>query len=279
MARLQLIRAALAAALLVSPAYAQLGPRPVGPSVNTQTGTTYTVLNSDCGKLVTFSNGSSVAVTLPQAGTASIFATGCEIRFANRGAGTVTVTPTTSTIDGQASVAISSGGGLVVNSSGGQWYSYGRGGATPLSGIVTSVAAGAGMDFSTITGTGSVAASANARTRTYNIIIDGGGFVITTGAKPAFEVGGACTITSWRVLSDQSGSIVVDIKKATYSGLATFSSIAASAKPTLSSAQKAENTTLTGWTTSVAAGDWIQPVVDSATTVTYVTVSLTCVVQ
>ena len=115
------------------------------------------------------------------------------------------------------------------------------------------------------------------KTKTFNIIIDGGGSAITTGAKPAFEVGGGCTITAWRVLSDQSGSIVVDIKKATYSGLPTFSSIAASAKPTLSTAQKAENTTLTGWTTAVAAGDWIQPVVDSATTVTYATISITCV--
>lgn len=276
MARLQLIRAALAAALLTSPAYAQLGPRPVGPSVNTQTGTTYTVLNSDCGKLVTFSNGSSVAVTLPQAGASSLFAAGCEIRFANRGAGTVTVTPTTSTIDGQASVAIASGGGFVVNSSGGQWYSYGRGAAAPSSGTVTSVSAGAGMDFSTITATGAVAASATLRTVGISFIIDGGGSAITTGSKGHVEIPFACTLTAVRLMADQSGSIVVDIKKAAYSGLPTTTSITASAKPTLSSAQKNQDATLPGWTTSVTAGDWLEYVVESATTVIRVTVSLTC---
>jgi hypothetical protein len=36
--------------------------------VNAQTGTTYTVLTGDRGGLVTFTNGSAIAVTLPQAG-------------------------------------------------------------------------------------------------------------------------------------------------------------------------------------------------------------------
>ena len=143
-------------------------------------------------------------------------------------------------------------------------------------GTVTSVAAGAGMDFSTITGTGSVAASANTRTTGIVFIIDGGGAAITTGSKGYVEIPFACTITAARLQADQSGSIVVDIKKATYSGLPTTTSIAASAKPTLSTAQKNQDTTLTGWTTSITAGDWLEYVVDSATTVTRVTVSLTC---
>src|SRR6185437_8797867 len=36
-------------------------------SVNAQSGTSYTIQTSDYGKLVTFTNASSVAVTLPQA--------------------------------------------------------------------------------------------------------------------------------------------------------------------------------------------------------------------
>lgn len=51
-------------------------------------------------------------------------------------------------------------------------------------------------------------------------------------------------------------------------------SITASAKPTLSSAQKSENTTLTGWTKTLAAGDWLAFNVDSAATVKQVTLSL-----
>jgi hypothetical protein len=279
MARFQLIRAALAAALLSSPAYAQLGPRAVGPSVNTQTGTTYTVLNSDCGKLVTFSNGSAVAVTLPQAGAASQFAAQCEIRFANRGAGTVTVTPTTSTIDGQASVAIASGGGFTVNSSGGQWYTYGRAASAPSSGTVTSVATGAGLTGGTITATGTVAATTNTLTTAIVFVLDGGGSVLTTGVKGDVEIPFACTITAARLLADQSGSIVVDIWKDTYANFppTDADSITSSAPPTISSATKAEDTTLTGWTTSITAGNILRFNVDSATTVTRVTVSLTCV--
>ena len=107
-----------------------------------------------------------------------------------------------------------------------------------------------------------------------NYIIDGGGSTITTGAKGAVEVPFACTIISARLFADQTGSIVIDVKKAAYSGVPTFSSIAASAKPTLSSAQKAQDSTLVGWTTSVAAGDWILFNVDSVSTITRVTVSL-----
>lgn len=69
-----------------------------GTVLNAQVGTTYTVLATDRAKLVTFSNGSAIAVTLPQATTAGF--TGnfyCFVK--NLGAGTVTITPTTSTID------------------------------------------------------------------------------------------------------------------------------------------------------------------------------------
>jgi hypothetical protein len=66
--------------------------------VNTQVGTTYTVLASDQGKLVTFSNASPVAVTLAQA--TGQFGSGWYMDTCNYGAGLVTITPTTSTING-----------------------------------------------------------------------------------------------------------------------------------------------------------------------------------
>jgi len=57
--------------------------------INAQTGTTYTVLNSDCDpsghKVVTFSNASAVAVTLPQAGASGAFKGGCSIKAVNLG--------------------------------------------------------------------------------------------------------------------------------------------------------------------------------------------------
>jgi hypothetical protein len=103
----------------------------------------------------------------------------------------------------------------------------------------------------------------------------GGGGVITTGSKGYMLIPCAGTITKVTLLADQSGTIAIDLKKSTYSGFPTTSSITASAKPTLSSAQKYQDSTLTGWTTSVSAGDVIEFVVDSGTTpasVTQVTV-------
>jgi hypothetical protein len=107
-------------------------------------------------------------------------------------------------------------------------------------------------------------------------VIDGGGSAITTGVKGDIEVPFACTITAARLFADQTGSIVVDIWKDTYANFPPVvgDSITASAKPTLSSAIKAQNTTLTGWTTSIAAGDVLRFNVDSITTCTRVTVSL-----
>lgn len=73
---------------------------------NAQSGTSYTILTGDRGKSLFMSNGSSIAVTLPQAGTTG-FASNFYFCIRASGAGTVTVTPTTSTINGASSLAIS----------------------------------------------------------------------------------------------------------------------------------------------------------------------------
>lgn len=107
-------------------------------------------------------------------------------------------------------------------------------------------------------------------------IIDGGGVVITTGVKGHVEVPFDCTIVSARLFADVSGSIVVDIWRDSYANFppADADSITASAPPTLSSAVKSQDTTLTGWSKSLVAGDVLAFNVDSATTVTRVTLSL-----
>lgn len=109
-----------------------------------------------------------------------------------------------------------------------------------------------------------------------NFIIDGGGSAITTGVKGFIEIPFACTINQVTTLANQSGSIVVDIWKDTYANYppTVADTITSSAKPTLSSATKAQDSTLTGWTTSVSAGDILGFNVDSATTVTRVTIAL-----
>ena len=120
--------------------------------------------------------------------------------------------------------------------------------------------------------------TANQRTSAIIWTIDGGGAAITTGQKGYIEVPFACTITSARSFADQSGSIVVDIKKDTYANFppsGSGDSICASAKPTISAAAKSQDTTLTGWTTSVAAGDIIGFDVESISTITRYTIVLT----
>jgi len=106
------------------------------------------------------------------------------------------------------------------------------------------------------------------------IIMGDGSNVISTGFSGAGVVPFTGTITEAVLIAKESGNIVVDIKKSTYSGFPTTSSITASAKPTLSSAQKYSDSTLTGWTTSVSAGDILEFYVDSVATITKCTVFL-----
>ncbi len=92
--------------------------------VNAQTGTSYTVLSTDRGYLVTLSNASSIAVTLPQA-TGS-FGAGWFTRLKNIGAGTVTVTPTTSTISGAATITLETGEWALISSDGTNYEAHGN---------------------------------------------------------------------------------------------------------------------------------------------------------
>ena len=110
----------------------------------------------------------------------------------------------------------------------------------------------------------------------FNFIIDGGGSTITTGVKGYIPIPFACTITVVRLLADQSGSIVVDVWKDTYANYppTDADSITASAVPTITTADKSEDATLTGWTTAIAAGDILGFNVDSVTTHRRATVEL-----
>lgn len=123
--------------------------------------------------------------------------------------------------------------------------------------------------------------SGTSRIGTIGIIIDGGGSVLTTGVKGFVQIPFACTITGWTLLSTDptiiSGSVVMDIWKDTYANYppTVADTITASAKPTISSAIKGQSSTLTGWTTSIAAGDILGFNVDSVSALKKVTLSLT----
>jgi hypothetical protein len=119
-----------------------------------------------------------------------------------------------------------------------------------------------------------------AKTRAITFAIDGGGSALTTGIKADVSVPYTCTITAVTMLADQSGSIVVDIWKDTYANYppTVADTITASAKPTITTATKSTDATLTGWTTSVTAGDTLRFNIDSITTITRLSLTLTVTV-
>ena len=126
------------------------------------------------------------------------------------------------------------------------------------------------------TGTGTVTPTPS----TVGITIDGGGSVITSGLKGFYVVPYACTIVAATLVADQSGTIAIEIWKnaAPTPPSSSGNKINASAPPALSSAQYSTNTTLSGWTKSVSAGDIIGFNVLSSPTiasVTKVTLTLT----
>lgn len=129
----------------------------VGAVVNAQTGTTYTVLAKDRGKLVTHTNGSAIAVTLPQANSTG-FGADWFYWVQNRGAGAVTITPTTSTIDGAATLVLNQNEGALIVSDGTNYFTM-RGKGSNIVAISTGVS-GLGSNVATFLATPS---SANLR--------------------------------------------------------------------------------------------------------------------
>jgi len=110
----------------------------------------------------------------------------------------------------------------------------------------------------------------------FEVILDNGGAAIATGVFGDIQIPAAGTITSWTLLADQAGDLVLDLWKDTYANFppTVADTITASAKPTLSAVAKNTSSTLTGWTTALAAGDVIRINVDSAATVLRVTLIL-----
>jgi|ERR1051325_7176132 hypothetical protein len=112
------------------------------------------------------------------------------------------------------------------------------------------------------------------------ISIDGGGSVITTGVKGFIRVFVACTILSVTLLSTDpavtSGSIVIDIWKDTFANYppTNADSITGGNEPTITSDTNSEDTGLSGWSTTVNAGDVLGFNVDSVTSLKAVVLQL-----
>lgn len=171
--------------------------------VNAQTGTTYSVANTDQCKLVTLSNAAPVAVTLPQAGSGGQYLAGWQACFSDLGAGTATITPTTSTIDGAPSLALTTNQGACVYSDGSNFFSVrGIGGSItyPLT-APNGTSAAPSYSFTNGTGSGLYAPSNGAVTLLSGpsnaLNITGGTASTSTGVGGSISItGGGGGITS-----------------------------------------------------------------------------------
>lgn len=130
-------------------------------------------------------------------------------------------------------------------------------------------------------GSGSQAAVVKAaiRTQQIGVTIDGGGAVLTTGPKgfKSFMVAG--TIIRWRLMADQAGSVEFDVFKDAYAGWPPTTSIVAASPPKIVADSTAEDTVLSGWDTTVNAGDVFAFEIISASGIQRVTLELTIVVD
>src|SRR5262245_61817721 len=115
-----------------------------------------------------------------------------------------------------------------------------------------------------------------ARVLAINFVIDGGGSELTIGDQGDLIVEGSYEILEWTIAADQSGSADLDIWKSDYGSYppTVSDSITGSAPPTLSGAEKATSSVLTGWDTSLSPGDILRYHVDAATTVERLTLEL-----
>jgi hypothetical protein len=106
---------------------------------------------------------------------------------------------------------------------------------------------------------------------------DGAGSAPTANSTCDLSVPFDCTIVSSTVQGDVAGSCVLDVWVAAFSTTtppAVANTITASALPTLSSATGVQDSTLTGWTTAITAGQSVRVNVNSASTLTKITLTL-----
>lgn len=97
--------------------------------------TPFAIPTTDCGKIIGRNNAAAISDTIAQAGAGGNFPAGWMVWYQCMGAGGCTVTPTTSTIDGQSSITIPQNVGVVIQSDGTNYHTTGnKGDAVAING-------------------------------------------------------------------------------------------------------------------------------------------------
>lgn len=106
--------------------------------------------------------------------------------------------------------------------------------------------------------------------RSFGVSFDGMGSVITVNSQATLTIPYNMVIQSWVLLSDITGSIVIDLWKDTYANYPPTSgdTITGSAIPSITNGVRNQSSTLTGWNTIVNSGDIITFNVNSCTGMT-----------
>lgn len=105
--------------------------------------------------------------------------------------------------------------------------------------------------------------------------VEGASAKITVGNKGFFRVPTSGNIIQWVMRADNACTVVVDIAKSPAVSFPVASSIVAGAPMLLDNQQCLTNTTLTGWTTGVTAGDYLKYSVLTNSSATNLAIELT----
>lgn len=118
---------------------------------------------------------------------------------------------------------------------------------------------------------GTVSSGVSGSTGTVGITIDGGGSAIVAGSTRSITVPYACTISSWTLISDQSGSIFIHVSTSSSADFIAGrrSNISGTNSPALTS-NIYRASSPTSWSqTTLSKGDIVSFVNDSASTLTW----------
>ena len=113
----------------------------------------------------------------------------------------------------------------------------------------------------------------NQNVRAVSFIFDGAGTALSGTLTRCQQVNYSGTIQEVTLVADQSGSATVDVQTVaygSYTGPGSASTITAADTPALSSAVKYQDSSLTGWTTSLSANTVVCFVLSSPSTATWV---------